>query len=152
MTVVRHAQMRYVGQLWEVLTPIRDGELSAAGAQGIADAFHAAHDAEHGVKSPTFPVELVSIGLTASGEFMRPASSAAPDSAAKAGETSTRSVYFSGVWHEIDIHAGEELQVGVTITGPAIIDYQHSETVLPPATFATIGADRNLIITLDEID
>jgi len=40
----------------------------------------------------------------------------------------------------------------VTITGPAIIDYQHSETVLPPATHATIGADRNLIITLDETD
>ncbi len=150
ITVSRHAQIRYIGQLWEILTPIGDGELSAGGAQEISDAFHAAHDAEHGVKSPTFPVELVSIGLTASGEFMQSLSDAAPSASAGHSEAGTRPVYFSGAWRDVAIYAGEALEVGATITGPAIVDYQHSETVLPPDTHATIDANRNLMITLDE--
>ena len=64
MMLSRHAQMRYVGQFWEVLTPLGDGPLSAGRAQDIADAFHDAHEAEHGVKSPTFPSEFVSVGIT----------------------------------------------------------------------------------------
>jgi len=148
MTLSRHAQMRYVGQFWEVLTPLGDGALSAATAGEVADAFHAEHEAEHGVKSPTFPVEFVGIGLTASGAFPRPAQRA-PD-ARPEGEiqTGTRPVYFAGSWRDVGIYAGEKLYAGAKISGPAIVDYQHSQTVLPPNTRATVDLSGNLLISL----
>jgi len=149
MTISRHAQIRYIGQLWEIVTPIKEGELSVASSEEIANAFHAAHDAEHGVKSPTFPVELVSIGLTASGEFMRSSGNSQPGGATTETGIGSRPVYFSGVWRDVNIYAGEALQEGINITGPAIIDYSHSETVLPPNTHATLDTHRNLLITLD---
>ena len=96
MMLSRHAQMRYVGQFWEVLTPLGDGPLSAQRAQDIADAFHDAHEAEHGVKSPTFPSEFVSIGVTAAGAFARPTLHGAEARDAAEVEGGTRAVYFGG--------------------------------------------------------
>jgi N-methylhydantoinase A len=149
MTLSRNAQMRYVGQFWEVLTPIGEGLLGVDRATEIADAFHAEHEGEHGINSPTFPVEFVSIGLTASGEFMRPAAVAFEAHAAGDVEIGTRPVYFAGSWQNVTIYAGEKLHPGIAITGPAIVEYQHSETVLPPGTNASVDRGGNLLITLD---
>ena len=149
MLLSRHAQMRYVGQFWEVLTPLGDGPLSAARAQDIANAFHDAHEAEHGVKSPTFPSEFVSIGVTAAGAFARPTLHRAEASDAAEVEGGRRAVYFGGSWHDVAIYAGERLYPGVAITGPAIVDYDHSETVLPPGTQASVDRSGNLSIALD---
>ena len=44
---------------------------------------------------------------------------------------------------------GERLYPGVAITGPAIVDYDHSETVLPPGTQASVDRSGNLLIALD---
>ena len=149
MMLSRHAQMRYVGQFWEVLTPLGDGPLSAQRAQDIADAFHDAHEAEHGVKSPTFPSEFVSIGVTAAGAFARPTLHGAEARDAAEVERGTRAVYFGGAWHDVAIYAGERLYPGVAIAGPAIVDYDHSETVLPPGTQASVDRSGNLLIALD---
>jgi N-methylhydantoinase A len=149
MALSRHAQMRYVGQFWEVLTPLDDGALRAERTAEIADAFHEQHEAEHGVKSPTFPVEFVSIGLTATGAFTRPTLSAPDVQAAGDVSIGTRPVYFAGSWRDVAIYSGEKLHPGVAITGPDVVDYQHSETVLPPGTSATVDRELNLLITLD---
>jgi N-methylhydantoinase A len=141
--------MRYVGQFWEVLTPIGDGPLSAGRAQEIADAFHNAHEAEHGVKSPTFPAEFVSIGVTAAGAFARLSPHGAEARRTADIERGTRPVYFGGSLHNVSIYAGEQLYPGVAITGPAIVDYDHSETVLPPGTQASVDRSGNLLIVLD---
>ena len=149
MTLSRHAQMRYIGQFWEVLTPLGDVALEAGRAAEIADAFHDAHEAEHGVKSPSFPAEFVSIGLTAAGAFARPTLRTAGAGAAGEVEKGTRAVYFGGAWRDVTIHDGERLYPGVAIAGPAIVDYDHSETVLPPGTRASVDRGGNLLIALD---
>ena len=149
MALSRHAQMRYIGQFWEVLTPLGDSPLAAGRAGGIADAFHDAHEEEHGVKSPSFPAEFVSIGVTAAGAFARPAVKGAGAEATDGVERGTRAVYFGGAWHDVAIYAGERLYPGVAITGPAIVDYEHSETVLPPGTRATVDGGGNLLIVLE---
>ena len=69
---------------------------------------------------------------------MRPRSSAA-----RGRSTSAAS------WHDVAIYAGERLYPGVAITGPAIVDYDHSETVLPPGTQASVDRSGNLLIALD---
>jgi N-methylhydantoinase A len=149
MTLSRHAQMRYVGQFWEVMTPLDDGPLGSQRAAEIANAFHAEHEGEHGVNSPTFPVEFVSIGLTASGAFTRPVLSEPDGPAAGDASRGARPVYFDGSWRDVAIYSGESLHPEIAITGPAIVDYQHSETVLPPRTSATVDPSGNLLITLD---
>ena len=149
MALSRHAQMRYIGQFWEVLTPLVGGPLAAERALEIAEAFHDSHEAEHGVKSPSFPTEFVSVGLTAAGAFARPTLRTADAEGAAESESGTRAVYFSGAWRDVTIYDGERLHPGVSITGPAIVEYQHSETVLPLGTRASVDRGGNLLIVLD---
>ena len=61
----RTAQMRYVGQTYEIETPIPDGALTDDALASIADTFHAVHKQEHGVSSDIFDPALVSLSVAA---------------------------------------------------------------------------------------
>lgn len=148
MTLSRNSQMRYVGQFWEVLTPLIDGKLDASKVDAITTAFHKQHEAEHGVSSQAFPVEFVSVGLTASGKFENYPSIALPEARGSAPDIRRRQVYFSGQWLDTPIYTGESLGSGFAFEGPAIVEYPHSETVLPPATSASVTEQGNLLISI----
>ena len=148
MDLSRHAQMRYIGQFWEVGTPIGNKSLSKESIDEIANSFHAEHESEHGVKSPSFPVEFVSIGLTAAGSFHKITSNESPAETSHKTTIGKRKAYFEGGWLDVSIFAGEHMSPGTNVAGPAIIEYQHSETVLPPQTIGEVDQAGNLIITL----
>ena len=148
MSLSRNAQMRYVGQFWEVLTPVIGGQLDASQVETITAAFHKQHEAEHGVSSRNFAVEFVSVGLTASGKFKDYPDVTMSKTQSNIGNAARRQVYFSGQWLDTPIYAGESLTSGFAFEGPAIVDYPHSETVLPPATRASVTEQGNLVISV----
>lgn len=148
--ISRHAQMRYVGQLWEVLTPLPRKKLDTDSSINISNAFHSEHETEHGVSSPTFPVEFVSIGITASGEFIDPHLNNSHEISPKHLPNVKRPIYFSGKWLNVPTLVGETLTEGHSISGPAIVEYKHSEVVLPPNTQATVDPAMNLMISVNQ--
>ena len=142
----RNAQMRYIGQFWEVQSDIPSGKLSPDSIAEITDAFHREHETEHGVSSPEFDVEFVSIGLTASAQSKKRRQIF--DQARDAGERQNgeRQVYFDGDWHRTPVYDGDALTGKDKIKGPAIVEYPHSIAVLPPNSSATVDGLSNLII------
>lgn len=149
VSLTRNAQMRYIGQFWEVSAPMPSETLSDRSVAAILDSFHNAHETEHGVCSPSFPVEIVSIGLTANGEFStKPELKIAERSAGNAS-SGTRDVYFDGAWVPVSVYAGANLGTEATVQGPAIIEYPHFETVLPRDTSAVVDRVGNLIVSVD---
>src|SRR5437764_230256 len=56
---VRAADLRYRGQSFELTVPMRDDP------EGLAEAFHAAHDRAFGHAEPGAPVQVVSLRVTA---------------------------------------------------------------------------------------
>ena len=149
MVLSRNAQMRYVGQFWEVLAPIPAGKLGRASIARINQAFHAEHETEHGVNSPSFAVEFVSVGLTATGRFKAAQLRERRWRDGTDAETGTRPVYFDGAWQDASVYDGDRLGLDVQIEGPAVVEYAHSGTVLPPGTSALVDNMDNLIITVD---
>jgi N-methylhydantoinase A len=151
MDFVRTAQMRYVGQTYEVEVPLPAGRLDAAALATIAADFHRAHTVEYGVSSNEFAPALVSLGVAAVGRTISPP---AVDSrhVAAAGEVrkGERRVRFDGEWHDVTVWNGEALRDGAGLNGPGIVEYEHSCAVLPPGSTAAVDAARNLIITLAE--
>ncbi len=145
MRLQRNAQMRYVGQFWEVLTPIPSGSLNRESVARISEAFHQAHETEHGVCSPEFQVEFVSIGLTATGRS-RGQQQIVEQRTAAAAQASRRQVYFDGTWFDTSVLDGNALGADEIVNGPAIIEYPHSVTVLPPHSSASVDRLANLII------
>jgi len=96
-TITRSAQMRYVGQTYEVDTDIPNGTITKEQIASIADAFHNAHRLEYGVSSNDFPIAFVALGVTAVGRLKEPPHF---NFGARGGRAngSSRDVYFDGHW------------------------------------------------------
>jgi len=147
MAIGRTAQMRYVGQTYEVETPIPSGEITPQAVPTITAAFHRSHKLEHGVSSDDFEPAFVSLSVTATGATPQPVFS---NDAGSADDPSkgTRRVYFSGDWYDTAIIDGQRLHQGHNVEGPAIVEYADACAVLPPQSSAVVDALNNLVISV----
>jgi len=149
--LTRTAGMRYVGQSYEVETPVPAGPLGEGSIEGLIESFHDAHEREHGVRSDDFEVAIVNLRVTAVGRLPKPdLDSSAPGGVAAGGETGSRPVYFDGAWVDTPVHPGGSLREIGTVPGPAIIQYEETTLVLPPGSEGRIDDDHNVVITILE--
>lgn len=147
VTLRRTAQMRYVGQTYEVETPFPDGELTDDVLPQIAETFHRCHEQEFGVSSDDFEPSLVSLGVTAVGKTARPPAAVTAASGAEPIK-SRREVYFDGEWHESNIYDGHALAADAEVDGPCIVEFEHACAVLPPNARGKTDQYGNLLIDL----
>jgi N-methylhydantoinase A len=154
LALERTAQMRYVGQSYEVTTPVPSGTLDAAAVAAIADAFHGVHEREYGVSSDSFPVAFVTLRVTGIGRTQKPEpqelEAALRSGLGGDGNGSVkhrRPVYFDGRHHDVDVHDARLLHPDEPIAGPAIIEQQDGVIVLPPGSTAHADRYENVLIT-----
>jgi len=145
----RTAQMRYVGQTYEVDVDIPSGKLTDAHIAEIATAFHRAHEQEYGVSSEDFPVAFVALGVVATGALSKPPvfHFASKAGGAKSAARS-RKVYFDGRWLDSTLKNASDIMPGEQIAGPAVIEYLDSIAVLPPGCDGTVDPHGNLIVSI----
>ncbi|MCB1387893.1 MAG: hydantoinase/oxoprolinase family protein [Rhodobacteraceae bacterium] len=142
------ADLRYVGQAYELTVPVVDTDPAAILAR-IGTAFHAEHERTYGHASKGDPVELVNlrlIGLRAdSGDrvFRAP-----PLGAPNRGTTHHRSVHFDSLGHRVatPVIARADL-AGGRRKGPLIVEEYDSTSVVPPGWGAELDAFTNIVIT-----
>ncbi len=149
VVIRRTAEMRYVGQTYEVDVDIPGGRLEQADIAGIAEAFHKAHKQEYGVSSEDFPIAFVALGVVATGAMPEPPVfdfvSKTPNGA---GAERSRKVYFDGRWVDTRLKNAGDLKRGEAIPGPAVVEYLDSIAVLPPGCDGTVDAHGNLIVSI----
>ncbi|HWK28393.1 MAG TPA: hydantoinase/oxoprolinase family protein [Solirubrobacter sp.] len=146
----RSAQMRYVGQSYEVTTPVPDGRLEAADVEALAGAFNAVHEREYGVASSDFPVAFVTLRVTGIGRTHKPR----PDELAAALGTHAagdsikerRRAYFGGSHHDVEVHDVTRLVADQEIPGPAIIEQADGVIVVPPGSIARADRFDNVML------
>ncbi len=149
----RTAQMRYVGQSYEVMTPIPDH--IGATLDEVRANFHKAHLREYGVASEEFHPAFVSLGVTALGVVAghRNGDAQAVPAGARKSDTGNvikgeRDVIFGGKAIRTALYDAAALRPGHKIEGPAIIEHAHSCTALAPGSSAIVDAEGNLSITV----
>lgn len=147
MILQRTAQMRYVGQTYEVDAEISAGRIDKAQLPQIAETFHEAHKREYGISSDDFPIAFVALGVTAIGKLVEPP---AFDYAVDANppEPTTRKVYFAGEWLDATVHDSRRLVPGFTLSGPSIVEYADSIAVLPPRCTGQVDGSGNMMIEI----
>ncbi|MNC83609.1 hypothetical protein D3C75_1376600 [compost metagenome] len=59
-------------------------------------------------------------------------------------------MYFDGEWTQCKVYDGEILGTKHRIAGPAIIEYEHACTVMPPKTHAHVNAMGALVIDIEK--
>ncbi|WP_227356764.1 hydantoinase/oxoprolinase family protein [Haladaptatus salinisoli] len=137
--VRRAADLRYVGQSFELTVPV-DGAFDAS---AVADRFREAHESAYGYAMDD-PVELVNLRATAVVE-REPLSVSYRDSGeARKG---TREAFFGDRFRETPVFARTGLGEGATVEGPAVLEQNESTVVVPPGWSGSVRADGTLALS-----
>lgn len=155
MTLLRHADCRYVGQGYELRTecPAKvdgDGFVTA-----LKQAFHKVHQREYGRHFSEKEVELVNLRVVGVGripELQPKRVTPGAETLEHQAHLGTRRVVFESggraVAYQAAIIQRDALRAGNLITGPAIVQQMDTTTVIPPGFSAEVDNVGNLIIRL----
>jgi N-methylhydantoinase A len=130
--------LRYKAQINEVAVEVAAGPLDEAGAARLVDAFERQYAALYGEGTGyrQAGIELTGLRVEAVGEIEKPRLAARP--ANGNGHVpvprTTRPVYWTEAGERLatPVHRGEELAAGVTVNGPAILEFPDTTLVVHP--------------------
>ena len=152
------ADMRYLGQRYEVNVPLPGSHLEPEFLPALHETFYAAYRQQYGREIRDVPVETVSWRLNVSGP--RPTLDVAwPSDSRDNGDVGARPKGERRVFFPMTRGEGLEpvpspvferatLAPGAEIPGPAILEDRESTTVVPPGARVRVDDDRMLIIDL----
>jgi N-methylhydantoinase A/oxoprolinase/acetone carboxylase beta subunit len=152
ITLTRAADMRYVGQGYEIAVDLPHGTLGPGDLPELRRRFDAAYEALYSHLSIENPVELVNLRLTASSRSgvagpERLALAPAPAATALKGY---RDAYFqeAGGFVRCSVYDRYRLTPGATFAGPAIVEEKECTGVIGPSGTATVDEFGNVIVGL----
>ena len=152
MDFERHADVRYVGQSYELTVELAPGTITQVTLDGVTADYHVAHERAYGHNAPEEPVEFVNMQVTARGEIARPNLKEVTRGTGSDGAIKeTRDVYFAESDGLVPTPVFDRYRLGEgdQIAGPAIVEEVDSTTVIHPGTSATIDVVGNLLIRND---
>ncbi len=154
MRFVYQADMRYVGQSYELTIPLA-GSLDSDEVARVLERFHREHERAYGFKAEGEPVEFVALRLSAVGVIAKPevrevgAGAGTPcDVASRRGVKAVREVYFAevGGFVECGIYDRYGLGSGDVVEGPAVVEEVDSTTVVHPGYRVEVDRFGNLFL------
>lgn len=140
MQIAPFVEARYVGQSYAIRIPFRS-------ILRTAPDFHAAHRARYGHSDSAEPVEIITVGLTATGKSSTTAAPQPELAAQPASSACSLLVYHRGNQLKAAIYHRPDLAIDQSIIGPAIITQEDATTWLPPGWTATVDPHANLLLT-----
>ncbi len=144
--VAYSADMRYVGQAYELEVPIAV-PVALGRMPEILSAFHAVHERVYGYARTQQPVEFVNFRAVHTFPLPRPRlrPTARGGGSIDDARLGTRRAWFSGhAFVGTAIYDRGRLPIGARVVGPAIIEQLDTTTVLPPGQAAVVDVSGNL--------
>jgi len=141
------ADMRYVGQAYELEVPIA-APVTPERVPEIAAAFHAVHERVYGYARTQQPVEFVNFRAVHTYPLPRPVvtPAARPSGTLADARLGERRAYFAG-FVPTAIYERARLPLGARLAGPAIVEQSDTTTVIPPGVTARVDDAGNLRLT-----
>ena len=146
-----HADMRYLGQNFELGIPMLESELDWTRLSFLVAAFHREHKAAYGYDLPDQPIEVVNLRLSVTVQRRSPATERPPASSRPVSEAviEHRPVWFPDTgFITAPIYDRGALPAGAAFAGPAVIEQMDATTVVPPNGKVAVDDFGNLIIDL----
>ena len=139
---VRVAYMRYVGQGHEITISLPNRPLEAGDGETLRQTFEEEYARLYGRAIPGQEPEILSWTLTATAPFsdfvgkaeaVAPADAPAPNATRRIFDTGSSKAVEASVWRR------DDLPIGSTISGPAIIEEAQTTTIVSPSFEASIN-------------
>ncbi len=150
ISFLRQADMRYVGQSYELTISLGAGPVDQAAIAELVARFHREHDRAYGYSALDEPAEFVNLRLTSIGRISKPKlRELRPDGTSPARPKATRPVYFAEASGYVGcpIYDRYRMPAGTVITGPAVVEELDSTTVIHPDYRASVDPYGNLLLT-----
>jgi N-methylhydantoinase A len=146
----RSADLRYVGQAYEVNVPVSDGALDETAVREVMQRFHDLHQQLYAHSHPDKPVEFVSGRVAAIGTTSAPKMRTFELQSRQAASRERRPVYFdeTSAYEDTAIYARSGLAPGAELSGPAVVEQVDSTTLIHPGQQARVDALGNLLISI----
>ncbi|MFC3227932.1 hydantoinase/oxoprolinase family protein [Marinibaculum pumilum] len=147
MRLIRHIDMRYVGQ-WRSMSIATEGAVTDLAP--IVSQFHGEHAREHNFSREGVPVEVYRLNVVAIGTVPKPALPRQEPTDAEPVPVAIRQVWFQDSTDPVDTPVFDRagLAAGMTIAGPAVIEQLDSTTPIPPGAVAEVDPWHNLRISV----
>jgi N-methylhydantoinase A len=152
MKFIRSVDMRYVGQWYEITTPLPEGRIGKDTLPNLLQRFHDLHDRWYAWKSEDSPTEIANLRVDAVGILpkleLRPA--AKKMHSLREAVKESRKVYLNEYkdFAECTIYDRDILPVGCEFQGPAIIEEKTSTTVVPVDKKVHVDNYDNIVIEI----
>ncbi len=145
----RSADMRYVGQGFEVNAALPDA-LPAGAAAVVADRFHEAYERQYGHRLASQPIEALSWRLEAMAQVDWPEAAWRPESRERGAASRMRPAFFpdAGGFVDTPVIAESELVDGAWREGPALVEQAGSTLVAGPHDRFAMDDEGNIRLTL----
>jgi len=143
--------MRYVGQNYEVSTPIPTGQYTDQTRQEIIENFNREHRRLYGHSKHDEPAEVLTLRAAAIGSMPKPVGKRIERSTQlDKATTGRRNVYFEEVarYEPTPIFARTKLGADAEIKGPAVIEEMDSTIIIRPDQTGTVDPFGNVLIGL----
>lgn len=154
ITLRPSADMRHVGQGFEIPVRLPKVALGAGDLPSIRDAFFASYRERFGRVVEDTPIEALSwrLACAAPGQDIRMAGGMAPRDASAvktAARRGTRDVLFEGIGSvSCTVYDRYALAAGATFNGPALVEERESTCCIGPDARVTVDEFLNLVIEL----
>jgi N-methylhydantoinase A len=152
-SIIRELDLRYTGQGYELRTPLEGlfaGQLTLAALKAARDRFDERHAQIHGHAAKERPVEVVSYRVRVRVPVPKFEPRRETPSAVRSAEGAvkgTRRIYFgASVSVEATLYERDKLAVGMTVSGPAIVEQFDATTVIPIGWTGRVDGYWNLIL------
>lgn len=152
--VRRYAEMRYIGQSYELEVPI-EGDIDADTVHRLVAHFHEVHERVYRQRNDTAAVEFVNIRTV---HFAAaPALSRTPPKGGpswEAAQTGVRSIYLEDkrTYAEVPVYKRSALPLETPRTGPFIVEQADSTVVVFPGETAKVEPNGNIILDMPTHD
>ncbi|MBR02799.1 MAG: hydantoinase [Acidiferrobacteraceae bacterium] len=150
-TFQRTADLRYVGQAYEVNVAFPDGSIDADTVAEVKSRFHGEHQRLFAHSAEDDPVEFVSLRMVATGSVDAPTFRKQQALSTPVSQADTRDVYFEEAngFTACPIYQRQNLYPGAEFQGPAIIEQLDTTTVVHPGQTVSVDDWGSLIIGME---
>jgi N-methylhydantoinase A/oxoprolinase/acetone carboxylase beta subunit len=144
------ADVRYLGQGYDVSAAIPEGETGARAIAAIRTAFEQTYTRLYGRIYGDLQLEIMNFRLSAA--VSRRVADAPPAAARASGDAKigTRRAFCprEKAWKEFAVYRRDRIAAGGTLSGPAIVEEDESTTIVPSGATARVDEHGSLIVTL----
>ncbi len=137
------ADLRYLGQSFEIAVPLTPEDLTGA---TFRTRFHAAYEQLYGYMDEAAPLEIRDLRVSAIGVTPKPPLARVdPAQRPAVPAARQRDIFLDGQTMTARVYRREDLPVGFTFSGPAIVEQFDTTTFVTPEFTITVDAFGNLM-------